>query len=233
MSRRRAAERPAPVVLLTCEHGGNTVPAAYRALFAGQARRLASHEGYDIGALAAARALARRWRVPLVAGTVSRLLVDLNRSPAHPRLLSALTRTLVAPERERLLARHYHPYRGLVHGWIAARVGRGERVVHLSVHSFVPRLNGQRRDCDLGLLYDPSRTDEAALCRDWQAALGDWAVRRNFPYRGTSDGQVVSLRRAFPAGAYVGIEIELNQGLLRSPARARQLVADLALTLPV
>jgi len=38
-------------LVLTCEHGGNRVPAAYRALFEGAEALLATHAGYDIGAL--------------------------------------------------------------------------------------------------------------------------------------------------------------------------------------
>ncbi len=225
-----------PCLLLTCEHGGNAIPAGYRRLFAGCGGRLASHEGYDIGAHAAARTLQRHWEAPLIRATVSRLLVDLNRSVGHRALFSPVTRALPAAERARLLARHYHPYRGLVENWIAARIACGERVLHLSVHSFTPLWRGARRDCDLGLLYDPARPHERRLCRAWQAALAcsraGWEVRRNFPYRGTSDGLVVALRRHFPAARYLGIELELNQGTLAAPGRARRLLADLARTLP-
>src|SRR5436305_13375521 len=38
-------------LLITCEHGGNAVPERYRGAFAGAARALASHRGYDPGAL--------------------------------------------------------------------------------------------------------------------------------------------------------------------------------------
>jgi hypothetical protein len=71
------------------------------------------------------------------------------------------------------------------------------------------------RDADIGLLYDPARRGEAALCRRWQAQLDALApeskVRRNYPYTGKSDGFTAYLRRRFPAGAYLGIELEMNQ----------------------
>jgi len=41
--------------LITCEHGGNRIPARYRPLFACHGALLASHRGYDPGALALAR----------------------------------------------------------------------------------------------------------------------------------------------------------------------------------
>lgn len=232
-----ATERPRPLrLLLTCEHGGNAVPAAHRALFDGRRRLLESHRGLDIGARAAARELQRRLGAPLVCATVTRLLVDLNRSAGHPQLFSEVTRDLPVHQRERLLARYYHPYRQLVRDWIVLRLARGERVLHLSVHSFTPVLRGQRRRADVGLLYDPASPGEARFCRAWQAALAaqpaGWTVRRNYPYRGTSDGQVVELRRRYRVRGYLGIELELNQDCLRDAASRRRLLADLAATLP-
>ena len=80
--------RDVPVfpLVITCEHGGNRIPVPYRDLFRGQQRQLASHRGYDPGALVMGRALAAAFAAPLVVSTVSRLLVDLNRSVGHPRL---------------------------------------------------------------------------------------------------------------------------------------------------
>ncbi len=190
----------------------------------------------DIGALDAARRLQKRLDAPLIAASVTRLLVDLNRSVGRRGVFSALTRVLPPAERSQILAHYYHPYRRLVRDWIASCLARGERVVHLSVHSFTPLLDGQRRTATVGLLYDPARNAELALCRAWQAGLAacptGWVVRRNHPYRGTADGQVVELRRRFPASRYLGIELELNQASLHSPVSASALVADLAGTLP-
>lgn len=235
MARRTAGSRRTSL-LLSCEHGGNTVPAAYRGLFRGHQRLLDSHRGLDIGARFAARYLQRRLSAPLICATVTRLLVDLNRSIGHAGLFSELSRGLPRPDRLAVLERHYHPYRNRVADWIAARVAAGERVVHVSVHSFTPAAGGRRRPCDVGLLYDPGRPEEARLCAEWQAALrgcaSRWRVRRNYPYRGTSDGQVVALRRRFGPARYSGIELEINQACLaRADSRAR-LLADLAATLP-
>src|SRR3954454_24119921 len=71
--------------LVTCEHGGNRIPARYRPLFAGAEALLESHRGYDPGALQLGREIAAALDAPLVSANVSRLLVDLNRSIGHPR----------------------------------------------------------------------------------------------------------------------------------------------------
>jgi len=46
---------------------------------------------------------------------------------------------------------------------------RGDRVIHVAVHSFTPTLRGVRRNADVGLLYDPARPGELALARRWRA----------------------------------------------------------------
>jgi predicted N-formylglutamate amidohydrolase len=216
-------------LLLTCEHAGNRIPREYQYLFRDCRTLLAGHRAYDYGALPCARTLARRLRAPLIAAAYSRLLVDLNRSPGHPALFSARTRRLPPAGRQRLLARYYHPHRQRVEDWIRARITSGVSVVHVAVHTFSPSLNGVARRADIGLLYDPARHGEAALCRHWLAALrdaggGKIAVRRNYPYRGVSDGLTRHLRTLFPARRYSGIELEINQKRLRRSAGSRRLL---------
>lgn len=45
-------------IIVTCEHGGNTVPARFRTLFNGRERLLNSHRGYDRYALPVAESMA-------------------------------------------------------------------------------------------------------------------------------------------------------------------------------
>lgn len=210
-------------ILVTCEHGGNRIPAPYRALFRGQAALLASHRGYDPGALVMARALASAFGAPLVSSTVSRLLVDLNRSIGHPQLFSAVTRAAPAGLRATILAQHYRPHREQVERLAAQFVADGRRVIHIASHSFTPELDGQLRLADIGLLYDPRRLGEARLCARWKAALEAAApglrVRRNYPYAGRADGLTSLLRRRYPPGAYVGIELEVNQAIVLAAGR--------------
>ena len=209
--------------LVTCEHGGNRIPAPWQPLFRGRRALLESHRGYDPGALAMARTLAAALGAPLVASTVSRLLVDLNRSLGHPQLFSTATRAAPATERESIVDRHYRPYRGEVERLVRQAVSRGRRVVHVSSHSFTPELDGRLRRADVGLLYDPGRRAEAELCAGWKAALATLApelrVRRNYPYAGKGDGLTSHLRRRFPESAYVGVELEVNQRVVAAGGR--------------
>jgi predicted N-formylglutamate amidohydrolase len=219
-------------LLLSCEHGGNRVPAAYRSLFRGADALLASHRGWDIGALEVARALGRALDAPLCAATVSRLVVDLNRSRHHPRLFSEQTRSLAAHEQEQIVRRYYTPHREKVEALVAAAAQRG-CALHFAIHSFTPKLAGHVRNADIGLLYDPARSRERTLCLALKRELSHdgLRVRLNYPYRGVSDGLTRHLRTVFPSERYLGVEIEINQRHADSRGGSaritRQLVAAL------
>lgn len=202
-------------VVITCEHGGNQIPAPYQALFAPYQGLLETHRGFDAGALVMAQALALACNAPLLSATVSRLLVDLNRSIGHPHLHFDPILDLPASQRQDILKHHYQPYRTEAERLIDAAIAAHGQVIHLSSHSFTPELNGERRNADIGLLYDPARPSEKALCAQWKHALEvcapEWVVRRNYPYQGRNDGLTRTLRKRHPPEAYIGIELELNQ----------------------
>ena len=202
-------------VLITCEHGGNEVPAEHRVLFEGLEAALASHRGWDPGTLGLAGWLGGRLGAPVIAATVTRLLVDLNRSERNPRVFSEATRPLLRADRERLLRRYHRPHRAAVAEAIARLVTERGRVLHVGVHSFTPTLDGIVRRADLGVLYDPARSHERGFAAAWARALKDALpgriIRRNYPYRGRADGVTTTLRALHPEEVYLGIEIEVNQ----------------------
>ncbi len=212
------ADRASPAragLVITCEHGGNRIPGPYRDLFHGHQALLETHRGFDHGALSMAKALAVALAAPLLVSTVSRLLVDLNRSAHHPRLHGEAIRKAPAAVRQRILKQHYQPYRARAERLVRQVIADHGRVIHLSSHSFTPELDGKVRTADIGLLYDPARPGEADLCERWKAALNTRApalrVRRNYPYAGKGDGLTAWFRQRFPADTYVGIELEINQ----------------------
>ncbi|MBN2489893.1 MAG: N-formylglutamate amidohydrolase [Planctomycetes bacterium] len=212
---------PGDRLVVTAEHGGCRVPARLVGRFRGRRAWLESHRGHDPGSLVLARALARAFGATLVATTVSRLVVETNRSPGHPALFSAATRGLPHAEKEWLLARYYRPHRQRAEQAIRRALETGARVVHLAVHTFTPVLDGAVRRADVGLLYDPKRAGERRLSIAWQRALGHSApelrARRNYPYRGTADGLTTFFRRRFSTPRYLGIELEVNQRFPAGP----------------
>lgn len=221
-----------PFFIISCEHGGNKIPKAYRPFFNGRKPLLQSHEGFDSGALSLARVLAKYLNAPLLWSTISRLLVDLNRSQGHPHFYSAITRQFPQSLREEIVTRYYLPYREAVKNAIRLAIKQHRSAIHISCHSFTPKLHGQMRNADIGLLYDPARMREREFCLTWQRALKrlnpGLNVRRNYPYQGVSDGLTSFLRTQFSEARYLGIELEINQARIRHASwpRVRQQVVN-------
>ena len=202
-------------LVITCEHGGNRIPKQYQAYFDGYQDLLDSHRGFDPGALVIANILAKAFSAPSVTSTVSRLLVDLNRSIGHPDLHFSTIQNASATLRQKIVQHYYQPYRTKVEGLIRQTLTNHNQVIHISSHSFTPKLNDRQRNADIGLLYDPSRPGEVCFCEFWKSALKTCApelkVRRNYPYQGKADGLTRWFRRELPADTYLGIELEINQ----------------------
>lgn len=218
--------------LFTCEHGGHEIPAEFVDGFRHAQEELASHRGWDHGALQAFEALAGAHADAAFCATTSRLLIDLNRSLHHPQVFSRHSRGLPPASHADIVARWWRPWRESVVATIEQWLAEGAQVRHVSVHSFTPVLGIEVRNADIGLLYDPARAAEARFCRHWQLLLRrcGWRVRRNYPYRGAADGHTTALRKRFPKG-YLGVELELNQALF--PQRREDLLRDLVSTLPL
>lgn len=205
-------------ILLTCEHGGNDVPLEYQHLFENARHVLETHRGWDIGILPFAEEMARWLKAPLISSTVSRLLVELNRSLGHRQLFSEFSEQLPKVARQDLLQKYYFPHRDQVGKAVRRSLEYG-RVFHITVHSFTPELNGQVRNADVTFLYDYRRPEERRLSVEWQKELESRMgvrVRRNYPYRGHTDGLTTSLRKHWGADEYIGICIEVNQKHLAS-----------------
>ncbi|MDA8138293.1 MAG: N-formylglutamate amidohydrolase [Desulfobacteraceae bacterium] len=202
------------MIIITCEHGGNKIPKPYQRLFKGHEELLNSHRGYDLGAVQTARMMAERFNAPLFAAFTSRLLVDLNRSVGHPRLFSKITRSWTPAVKKSILDRYYFPHRDPIQRAVTKAMARKKRVLHIACHSFTPVLDGQVRDMDVGLLYDPRREAEKEFCRQWKAAIREshpiYKISSNEPYKGVSDGLATYFRTLYPE-RYIGIELELNQ----------------------
>jgi predicted N-formylglutamate amidohydrolase len=227
-------------LVITCEHGGNRIPGQYRDLFNDNQILLGSHRGFDPGALSMAKDLAAAFTAPLVASTVSRLLVDLNRSVGHPHLHYEAIRKQPAKVKDSILKQYYQPYRTQAEHLVRQAIADQGQVIHLSSHSFTPELDGKVRTADIGLLYDPARPFEVALCEQWKLALKAYApeltVRRNYPYEGKGDGLTKGFRQRLPPGTYTGIELEVNQKHIFKagrhwPALRKAIVKSLCLAL--
>lgn len=202
-------------LIISCEHAVDTVPEQYIPLFQPFKELLNSHRGIDFGALTVARHLKETLPCEFIQADATRLLIDCNRSLHHPSCFSEITTPLPQEEKTKIINQYYLPFREKVTGLIQKNIEQKLQVWHLSIHSFTPVMNNIVRNTDIGLLYDPQRPSEKNLCEQWQKEMRFIAptvrVRRNYPYKGTSDGFTVALRKQFKDTDYVGIEIESNQ----------------------
>ncbi|UCC71496.1 MAG: N-formylglutamate amidohydrolase [Gemmatimonadota bacterium] len=217
-------------LIISCEHASNLLPARYGNLGLGR-RALESHIAWDRGARSIARHCARRLACSYHEGRYSRLLIDLNRSPHHAKLIPKVAFGVQVPgntelseaERRARIVEYYQPYRERLLDDLRRAIRSSGACLHFAVHTFAPRVGRSARRADIGVLYDPGRLREKQTAQ----ALAAWyrrqglSTRCNYPYRGTSDGITAFCRRHFTGDRYLGIEIEVNQRLLRRSASRR------------
>lgn len=222
-------------MLISCEHAGNDVPGKYTTLFSGANDVLASHRGWDPGALEVAQFLANQLQVQLFLMPVTRLLIEMNRSLDNLQLFSEFTNRLTDVEKTNLIDQYYFPYRNSIEEAITKT---NHVVIHLSIHSFTPVLNDEVRNVDVGLLFDSDRKSELEFCSilrsKLEKELPEKRIQFNQPYKGTDDGLTTSLRKKFPDHKYLGIEIEINQkfvGTMLFPSLKQSLLNGIKQTL--
>jgi predicted N-formylglutamate amidohydrolase len=202
-------------LIFTSEHGSNKIPVEYKHLFLGHEQLLNTHSGHDLGAWSLAESLAQGFDAQLFKTDVSRLLVDVNRSLWRRTLFSEMTKPLPKVPKKIILENFYYPHRERIAVFINDHISNGQKILHIATHSFTPVLKGQQRATDIGLLYDPARSNEKLISREWKLNFKkdapDLRVRFNYPYRGKPDGLTAHFRKSYPDEKYLGIELELNQ----------------------
>jgi predicted N-formylglutamate amidohydrolase len=223
-------------VLLVCDHASRAVPRALDGLGLAP-QRLAQHIGWDIGAAAVTRRLARRLDAPAVLAGYSRLVVDCNRDPDDPTSMPEASDGVAVPRnggltpeaRAARLAAIFAPYHEAVAAELDAIARRGMLPALLSIHSFTPVMNGEARPWHVGVLWD----DDPRIAVPLLAALGAdpaLAVGDNQPYSAREPaGYTVrhhAVRRGIPH-----VAIELRQDLVAAAAGAEAWAERLAAAL--
>lgn len=211
---------PCPVVV-TCEHASFAVPADCPSLGVSD-EVLRDHVSWDPGAKALAESVARRLDAPAVMGHCSRLVVDLNRSPDNPAVIPASSFGVPVPGNQALpecartdrLAKFHAPYWSEVARRIDRAVSRHGYVIHVSVHSFTPRMDPEGRRFDVGLLFHPERRQEVRIALQAKEHLmsAGWSTELNRPYSGDMDGIATPHRGRMSDDTYACLEVEANQG---------------------
>lgn len=203
-------------IIVTAEHAGNKLPSYFTANIPSVV--LNSHRGYDRGSQELFKLIARSVSDFHKMQTISRLAIDCNRSESNPTLWSNYSRGISPSLKTKLLKQVYLPYRKEITDKIRLH-SREDIVLHLSIHSFTPVFKGVKRNLDFGILFDPSRefekTFSAQLKKNLQQALPKMETAFNKPYKGIEDGLTTYLRAKFNSERYLGIELEVNQRLVK------------------
>lgn len=223
------------ILVLSCEHGGNDIPQAYQSLFADQQVLLNTHHGLDIGALEIAEHLQQTLQCGYEKNTISRLIIDCNRSLNHPQCFSKITKTLSSAQKQIIIDSYYQPYRRRLETRFEDCIQQGYQVLHLSIHSFPPESDALTHNAAIGLLYDSTRHGEKEVARIWHELLikktPTYRVRMNYPHQGTSDGFTSFLRKKHGEKNYLGIEVHINQIVVQDPETFPHVKHTLAFTL--
>lgn len=222
-------------LVISCEHAVNTIPPAYWHLFKDNNAVLQTHRGIDLGAIHIAHHLKQQFDCEYVEASVSRLLIDCNRSLSHAQCFSEFTHLLSEHDKQTIIDQYYLPFRQTTEQFINTKISNGFQVLHLSIHSFTPELNGVTRNAGIGLLYDHTRHGEKEVARIWKSLLlqqtPTYRVRMNYPYHGNTDGFTTALRKQHSEHDYLGLEIESNQALLCDPTSLNQTATALSSSL--
>jgi len=218
--------------VLTCEHARKRLP--FPRPRNGDLRRiLASHWGFDIGALALTRELARRLRAAAVSGMWSRLFIDLNRPVIDTTLVRReaggvevpWNRSLSPAAIERRVLDYHAPFHAEVDRLILRHLVRGIQPTLIAIHTFTPRLESERRSFDAGVLF----SDHARQARRIGKALrtAGLRVRYNQPYSGLL-GMMYSVDRHGKHHGLTNLELEFNQALFDDPRNVGRLARTTA-----
>lgn len=208
--------------LLTCEHYGNRVPFEFQHLFVKADDVLASHRGFDLHAASLFHTLEPQFDAAYYFEW-SRLLIEPNRSLHHRHLFSPFSMHLTKGDRMKLIADYYYPYRSRVEDFI--RSCGSEQVMHISAHTFTPKLGQEVRNAEVGILFDPKRSGEKEFAVLLKKSINNKCasnVRFNYPYRGVADGFTTYLRKVFPFN-YCGLELEVRNN---NVAQHEQLIME-------
>ncbi len=207
--------------LVVCEHASHRIPAELRGLGL-PAETLQSHIAWDPGALGVAEALARLLGAALVSGGVSRLVYDCNRPPEAPSAIPARSEVFDIPgnanlsalQRQQRVEAVYAPFRAALSDTLRER--RATLRLMVTVHSFTPVYNGQRRDSQIGILHGRDAGFATAMLAATPADIG-LRVRLNEPYS-AADGVAHTLDLHGAANTLPSVMLEIRNDLIRTGA---------------
>jgi predicted N-formylglutamate amidohydrolase len=173
-------------LLLVCEHAGQAIPSRLGDL--GISRiSLDSHIGWDIGAEAVTRAMAKATGATAVIQRYSRLVIDCNRPPNAPDAMPMISDGVKIPGNQIIDAMARKARRREIfdpfHDAVDICIGQNQRSIALSIHSFTPSLDGVDRQWELGFLFRNDRETSHHLREFVSDFCPNLTIGMNEPYQ--------------------------------------------------
>ncbi len=219
--------------ILLCDHASRAVPRRLGTLGI-DAADLGRHIGWDIGAAAVTRRLARRLDARAFLSGYSRLVIDCNRlfddassiPEASDGTVVPANRGLGDAERDERRRACFWPYQSAIAAELAAWRADGRVPAIVSIHSFTPVFDARHRPWHVGLLWHKdarlARPLIETLSADPAITVGD-----NEPYDGASPHAYTmpthGLARGLPH-----VQFEIRQDLVADDDGAERWAARLA-----
>jgi predicted N-formylglutamate amidohydrolase len=219
-------EAPLGNVLIVADHASNRVPPGIdlgidRAL-------LSTHIGWDIGVASLAHVL----HAPAYLGSVSRLVIDLNREPGDPGLVPLSSDGHDIPgnlgDTSDRIAEYWQPY----HDELERQITLTQPAMLLSLHSFTPQLATrpeELRPWEIGVLYN--NDDRAARIAIPLLEAAGIVTGDQQPYSGKLLNATMNRHGEANGLPYLGLEvrqdlINSDEGVEHWAARLLPIIAE-------
>jgi predicted N-formylglutamate amidohydrolase len=226
-------------ILFTCEHASARIPEQYGTLGVSRKVLQQAKDLYDPGALELMRALATDFQASFIYAHVSRLVIDYNRrldtklkaknafhAPAlkteilvgtgnqEQRIILPLNRDAVGAEEQKRHKQFVRPYQQQADRMIKQLLHQHDHVYIISVHSFYPFYNGQKRTVDIDVLYDRSYFGKK-LIQQLRAQHSHYGIAANKPWSlKDAQGGILNAWQLHPNVSLVAIDVK-NDLLLK------------------
>ena len=228
-------------VLLVCDHASNRFPKSLGTMGLDYLDRL-SHITVDIGSRATTESLARQLNTTAILCQYSRLIVDCNRNISDNSAYLDKSDGVDIPgnqnlnnkEKEIRESEIYWPYHNAIDTQISRLKRQKVSPIIISIHSFTPVFNGNKREWEVGVLWDKDPTTARIFINKLTEA--GFLVGDNKPYSGKDPEDFTLDYHAEIIGLpHVGIEIRQDlinndDGVMRISNTLQKVISSLVLT---
>lgn len=228
-------------VLLVCDHASNRFPKSLGTMGLDYLDRL-SHITVDIGSRATTESLARQLNTTAILCQYSRLIVDCNRNLSDNSAYLDKSDGVDIPgnqnlndnEKEIRESEIYWPYHNAIDTQISRLKRQKVSPIIISIHSFTPVFNGNKREWEVGVLWDKDPTTARIFINKLTEA--GFLVGDNKPYSGKDLEDFTLDYHAETIGLpHVGIEIRQDlinndDGVMRISNTLQKVISSLVLT---